>query len=179
MRMATLRPCRALRKPRTALDKDFCVAAIIGIRPGHGGNDVLVMARLEKRQTRGDHMGQIDLRPTESFVSKLQACAPDIHTRIIILQDSVTPKSEDDRAVEALLNSHILGIGLDLVPAYVRHLSQRNEKNKVSQMRRYQHPILMDACVNFDMSHGQSNNVALYLGRKIFGDGSPHIGKCI
>lgn len=46
-------------------------------------------------------------------------------------------------------------------------------------MRRYQQRNLMDACVNFDMSRGQSDNVAFYLGRKRFGDGYPQTGKYI
>lgn len=83
----------------------------------------------------------------------------------------------DDQLIELLLYTRILGYELDLIPAYVCHLSQRKRHQKLSYMLKHQHPNLVDASLNFEMSYGQSDNVALYLGRRSFGDGSPYTGK--
>lgn len=97
--------------------------AVVDIRSGNGRNEIAIRAQLGKSQIQGERKGTINLGAANDFLISLRTCTTDIHTRIIILQDSITPKSEDDRALEALLNGQILGVELDLASAYVCHLS--------------------------------------------------------
>jgi hypothetical protein len=118
----------------------------------------------------------------DGFVDTLRHCATNIHTRIIILQEAILSQSDEDDAIEVLFHSHILGFELDLLPACVTRLSptsMRKFQNVSSYMSRYQHTSLMDASANFGMSSGQSGNVAMYLGRRSFGDGTPYTGECM
>lgn len=104
-----------------------------------------------------------------------------------------------DWAFQTLFNIHLLGIELDLAPAHVCFLMRQYRRESCT--RRYLHPTLVDTCVNFETIrdeptqpekiyeiHGrdtqiwrlghrvQRDNIALSLGRKRFGDGSPHTG---
>lgn len=176
---AELDGLRDIPRSRRPLTSNSWFAAIVDIRPGQDGNDVVVVARLDKAQIQGDHLGTINFGVADDFLNSLRTCAVDVHTRVVILQDSVKSMSEDDRAIEALVNSHLLGFELDLAPAYVCQLSLRKRGWGLSHMHMYQIPGLKDKFVNFEMSHGQSDNVALHLGRRTFGDGSPYTGKIV
>jgi hypothetical protein len=172
---------RALWRSRQPLDDNSNFAAIIDICPGQIGNDVNVVAQLNKAQVRGEHLGTINPDAVDGFVDTLRHCATNIHTRIIVLQGSpfTQPKDEDSQAIEALFNSHILGFELDLLPARVLQLSQWRDHQIPTHMFRYQYPSLMDACATFTRSNGRIVNIAIHLGRKSFGDGTPYTGECM
>jgi hypothetical protein len=173
---------RPQRREPLASGDDACFAAIVDICPGQTGNDVNVVAQLDKAQIQGEHLGTINQGAVDGFVDTLRHCATNIHTRIIILQEAILSQSDEDDAIEVLFHSHILGFELDLLPACVTRLSptsMRKFQNVSSYMSRYQHPSLMDASANFGMSSGQSGNVAMYLGRRSFGDGTPYTGECM
>jgi hypothetical protein len=159
--------------PKSQTAQDSTVYAIIDIRPKQIGNDntVTVAARLFKSSMRGHHEGIINVDSTNHFINVLRNCDTDVHTRTVICQDELRS------SMEALLFSQILGRELDLTPAYVCQLSQRKNLQELPRTRRYENSKMMDTCVTFQMSHGSCDNVAMYLGRKQLGNGSPHIGK--
>jgi hypothetical protein len=108
------------------------------------------------------------------FLGSLRHCATNIHTRIIVLQHSSSRDSEDDRSIQALFNSHLLGFELGLAPAYVSYLSQ---DRRIQGLQRWWHmrtyPSLMFGQI------GKTAKIALYLGRRSFGDGSPYTSECM
>lgn len=166
---------RILRHPR----RDQTLAAIVDIRADNASNtnSMTVAAQISKSQIRGQREGMVELGPADDFFRALRHCVSNVHTRLVILQDSISSNMQDERAVEALFFAHVLGIELKLTPIYVCSLSQRRDVKQPSCMRRYQNPQFMDSHVKFQMSHGQSDNVGSYLGRSKIGDGMPHVGK--
>jgi hypothetical protein len=172
---------RALGRSRRPLDDDSNFAAIIDICPGQIGNDINVVAQLNKAQIQGMHLGTINLDAVDGFLVTLRHCATNVHTRIIVLQElgSTQFEDEDYQAIEALFSSHVLGFELDLLPAHVLQLSSWRGYREISHRSEYQHPSLMDACANFEKSNGLIVNIATYLGRRSFGDGTPYTGKCM
>lgn len=154
-------------------------AAILDVRADVASNNnaVAVAAQIFKSQIQGPLEGTVDPRVADKFFKILRDCTPDVHSRIIVLQDSISPTMPDDRLIEALFFSHVLGVELQLPPTYVCSLSQRRDLKEVSRTRLYQDPTFMDSHVKFQMSHGQSDNIGMYLGRTRVGSGMPHIGK--
>jgi hypothetical protein len=138
------------------------------------GNDVVVVAQLDKAQIQGEHAGTINLGAVDGFLGSLRHCATNIHRRIIVLQHSSSRDSEDDRSIQALFNSHLLGFELGLAPAYVSYLSQ---DRRIQGLQRWWHmrtyPSLMFGQI------GKTAKIALYLGRRSFGDGSPYTSECM
>ena len=114
---------RALRRSQQPLG-NWNLTAIIDICPGQIGNDVNVVAQLDKAQIQGEHLGTINQDAVDGFVDTLRHCATNIHTRIIVFQTFVFSQSDEELAIEALFHSHILGFELDLLPACVTRLSQ-------------------------------------------------------
>jgi hypothetical protein len=110
---------RPQRREPLASGDDACFAAIVDICPGQTGNDVNVVAQLDKAQIQGEHLGTINQGAVDGFVDTLRHCATNIHTRIIILQEAILSQSDEDDAIEVLFHSHILGFELDLLPACV------------------------------------------------------------
>jgi hypothetical protein len=168
---------RASSKKREPLDSEnnACFAAIVDVCPGQSGNNVVVVAaELDKDQIQGEHRGTVNMGAVDGFVDSLRHCATNVHTRMIVLQDAALQQSEDDDSIQALLNSHLLGFELGLTPAYVCHLSQWGNPQRLSHMRRY--PSL-----EFNMRRGnsRSGHIALYLGRKSFGGSSPYTSECM
>ena len=115
---------RPQRREPLASGDDACFAAIVDICPGQTGNDVNVVAQLDKAQIQGEHLGTINQGAVDGFVDTLRHCATNIHTRIIVFQTFVFSQSDEELAIEALFHSHILGFELDLLPACVTRLSQ-------------------------------------------------------
>lgn len=166
--------------PRTQSQSDsstICSIIDIGADRGGASNKITVAAALRRSQLQGLHEGTVDADAADVFFSSLRYCEPDVHTRILVCQNSLQSRTQHERPIEAMFFSHVLGSELDLTPAYVCQLSQRKDIEELPRMCRYQNPTLIDACVKFQMSHGQSDNVAIYLGRKMIGNGSPHLGK--
>lgn len=114
---------RALRRSQQPLG-NWNLATIIDICPRQIGNDVNVVAQLDKAQIQGEHLGTINQDAVDGFVDTLRHCATNIHTRIIVFQTFVFSQSDEELAIEALFHSHILGFELDLLPACVTRLSQ-------------------------------------------------------
>jgi hypothetical protein len=160
---------RGLSTSRRPSIKNSQLAAVVDIRSEQGVDDVaVVVAQLDKVQIQGERVGTINSGVTDDFLDSLRTCAANVHTRIIILQDLVDDWYGDDRKIERLFTSHLLGIELNLSPAYVCGLLQDEHYALASHMRRY--PGL-----TFD----QCRRVALYLGPRKFGDGNPYTGECM
>jgi len=176
--LESLSQVRSRWTPKTHTQQDSSVSTIVDIRPCRtgNGNTVTVATRLLKSHMQGHHEGIIDADVADRFINILRHCDTDVHTRIVICQDSLQSSTQHERPIEALFFSHILGWELDLAPAYVCQLSQRKDIQEVPRIRQYESPGMMDACAKFQMSHGQCDNVAIYLGRKQLGGGSPHVG---
>jgi hypothetical protein len=177
--LENLSQVRTRWNPKSQTAHDSTVSAIIDIRPKQtrSGNTVTVAARLFKSTMQGHHEGIINVDATNHFTNVLRNCDTDVHTRIVICQDELQSSMEHEKSMEALFFSQILGCELDLTPAYVCQLSQRKDIQELPRTRRYENSEMMDICVTFQMSHESCNNVAMYLGRKQLGNGSPHIGK--
>jgi hypothetical protein len=152
-------------------------AAIIEIRPGQIGNELVVVARLNKDEVRGEHVGTINLDAVNGFMDSLRHCTASTHTRMIVLQDSVLGQSEgiSDTPIELLFKSHLLGSELGLTPAYVSYLSQNG---RVQSFRRLWWHMRTYPSLMFGQS-GKNAKIALYLGRRSFGDGSLHTSECM
>jgi hypothetical protein len=177
-------------------------AAIIDIAPGQRGNEVVTVAQLDDAQRFKEQSRTINYEAADGFLNSLRTCATDIHTRILILQDRQPWQVKQDWAHQTLFSSHLLGIELGLAPAHVAFLLRLRDQE--SYTRRYRYPTLVDTCIKFrttrdetyppEMIHERTfnlrmiydrsrvgyqvrhDNVALYLGRKTFGHGSPHTG---
>jgi hypothetical protein len=135
------------------------------------------------------HDGAIDSDAVNQFLKDLHECRPDTHTRIIVLH------GPDDhlKSRALLLFCHILGIELDLEPAYVCMLAQGflNDYTgtqwsqplrtfpKLSRMRRHQLRGRLASHIHFEMSKGQCISAAAALGRFRIGSNTPHLGKSI
>jgi hypothetical protein len=160
-----LESVRARSISRRPLTSNSRFAAIVDILFERGA--AFVVAQLDKAQIHGEHVGAINSGAVDGFLNRLRAFEANAHTRIIILQDSVGSMYEEDWRIERLFNSHLLGIELDLSPAYVCHLLQC-DNHRPSHVRRYP---------SFVFEH--SGLVALYLGRKNFGGASPFTSEWI
>jgi hypothetical protein len=123
------------REPLASKD-NLCFAAIVDICPGQSGNDVVVVAQLDKAQILGEHTGTINLGAVDGFLGSLRHCATNIHTRIIVLQHPSWTDFEDDRPIQALFNSHLLGYELGLALADVCYLSQ---DSRIQRLRKWWH----------------------------------------
>jgi hypothetical protein len=99
---------RALGRSRRPLDDDSNFAAIIDICPGQIGNDINVVAQLNKAQIQGMHLGTINLDAVDGFLETLRHCATNVHTRIIVLQElgSTQFEDEDYQAIDLSLTSY-------------------------------------------------------------------------
>ena len=120
-------PAFSKRREPLASKDNLCFAAIVDICPRQSGNDVVVVAQLDNAQIQGERTGTINLGAVDGFLGSLRHCATNIHTRIIVLQHSSSRDSEDDRPIQALFNSHLLGFELGLAPAYVSYLNRTGE----------------------------------------------------
>jgi hypothetical protein len=181
-----LRTLSRRREPLASND-NLCFAAVVDIWPGQSGNDVAVVAELDKAQIQGEHTGIINLDPVNGFLGSLRHCAANVHTRIIVLQHSslvsseddqpiqaLVNSSEDDRPIQALFNSHLLGSELGLTPDYVSYLSQNRHTQGLWRQWHLRTPP------SFTLGWSGTNaNIALYLGRRSFGDGSPYTSQCM
>jgi hypothetical protein len=172
-----LESCRAPRTPQQPIDHNLSSAAVIDIRPGQIGNEVVVVARLDKDEVRGEHTGTINSDAVNGFMDSLRHCTASTHTRMIVLQDSVLGQFEgiSDIAIELLFKSHLLGSELGLTPAYVSYLSQNGRGQSFRRlwwhMRTYPSLTFGQSC--------KTAKIALYLGRRSFGDGYPHTSECM
>jgi hypothetical protein len=177
--LESLSQVRTLWKLTSQTVQDSTVSAIIDIRPKQIGigNTVTVAAHLLRSHMQGHHEGIVNIDATNHFINVLRNCDADVHTRIVLCQDSLQSSTQHERPIEALFFSQILGCELNLTPAYVCQLSQRKDIRELPRVRRYGSSDTMDTCVKFQMSQGHCDNTAMYLGRKQLGNGSPHTGK--
>jgi prepilin-type processing-associated H-X9-DG protein len=157
--------------PPLTIDSKSKFAAIVDIRSERGVDDAVVVAQLERAQIQGERVGTINSGVADDFLDSLRTCAANVHMRIIILQDTcipvLEPMSKDNRGIQRLFNSHLLGIELNLSPAFVCHLLQGPYHHRSHmRMRGYPNVAFVDG------------RVALYLGQRKFGDGHPYTGEC-
>jgi hypothetical protein len=176
---AILKSAQSHLTPRSTHADKQNLCSIYDFRAGrHGINNTITTAALIQRpQIQGAYEGFANLDPANDFFDTLGHCDADVHTRLVVCQDSLQAPAKDERLIETIFFTHLFGVELDLPPAYVHYLSRRRDLEDLPRVRKYQNPTLIDACVQLEMCNGQSDNVALYLGRKSLGTGSPHLGK--
>lgn len=175
----TLSHARIFQKPRITGSSDTTVCCVYDVRADYhrSCNTIATTAQARRSHIQGHSEGYANLHGANDFFNALRHCEADVHTRIVVCQDSHQVQSVDTWAIEALFFGHLLGIELDLPPAFVYQLSQRRHIKELPRVRRYQNPKLIDACVKLQMRNGQNDNVGICLGRRAFGIGCPQLGK--
>jgi hypothetical protein len=158
----------SLPSPSTLRNREQIAAEILDLRTETGGKGVTMTtaACLQQNQVCGKLGANERAVFADKFFHDLQECSPDVHTRIVILQEGM-----NDVALEILLFGHILGIGLDLRPLHVSNLAQIQLEHGIPVMRDFV------ALGDEDVFGGHSMDVAAYVGRRQMGSGSPHVGK--
>jgi hypothetical protein len=158
----------SLPSPSTLRTREQIATKNLDLRIETGGKGVTMTraACLQQNQVCGKLEANERAVFADKFFHDLQECSPDVHTRIVVLQEGM-----NDAALEVLLFCHVLGIGLDLRPLYVSNLAQIQLERGI--------PLMPDfvALGAEDIFSGHSMDVAAYVGRRQMGSGSPHVGK--
>ena len=114
----TLSHARIFQKPRTTGSSDTTVCCVYDVRADYhrNCNTITTTAQVRRSHIQGHSDGFANLYGANDFFNALRHCEADVHTRIVVCQDSHQAQSVDTWAIEALFFGHLLGIELDLLP---------------------------------------------------------------